>query len=231
MAGPLALGPLRLRAHALLPGSERRFTVGELGLQLVEARAGDGLAFRDRLGALLEPCLDALVLELGCAEVALARAGGLVAGAERVLLRDRVRSPLVELGALALELTLPLGEHPELPRQLRGGLGPVVIGELEVGVHRVDLDSELGKSRLLGNELGPVQIHLAPLVRNLLELIGKHLLAPLELALARRDPRRRLLGLRLAERQITRRLEIVLADLDLVLQRIAQVLLAPQRSL
>src|SRR5207248_7510222 len=110
----LPLGTVGLRVHALLPGGERGFAVGKLELELAQPGFGARLAGGDGLDALLETRLHARHLELGGAQIALARPGGLVARAECVLLRDRLGAALVELDALALQLTLALGDHPEL---------------------------------------------------------------------------------------------------------------------
>src|SRR5205085_12599976 len=79
VAGTLAVGALGLRADTLLPGGARGLAAGEIELALAQARLGLGLACGDRLCALLEPRLQALDLELGRTQVALARSRCFVA--------------------------------------------------------------------------------------------------------------------------------------------------------
>jgi hypothetical protein len=231
MAGALALRALGLRAHTFLPGCESRLAVGELELALGQPVLGTRLTRRDGVDSLLETRLHALDLELGRAQVALARAERLLARAQRVFLRDRLRTALIEVGALALQLALALGDEAELPRELRCGLRAVVVRRLEVRMPGVHLDAELGEPRLIGDELGPVQVDLAPLGRDLLELLLERAFPPLELGLARGGAGGGLLDLGLAQGEVAAGLELVLAHLDLVLQRLAKLLLAAERVL
>ena len=184
----------------------------------------------------LESRAHALDFGLRCAEVPIARPCGLFARAERLLLLTQRllaggEPPLI-VDALALDLALALGDRGELLRNLGRGVCTVMVCRLELLAARVDVDAELGEPRLLGDQLGAAKVEVTPLGRaNRSCCSPSARLALVELRLARREARADLLGLGLAEREVVVGGELALVRLELMLKRVAKLLLARQRIL
>src|SRR5579864_4876167 len=250
---PLSVDALGERPHAVVLRRELGLAASELELTRIEAHPEVGLARhqlgltsaqtllhrglprRDRVDALLQPAELAGQLVFPCRE-------RLFALPARDLLLTRCclacRHPGVGFGATlvdrcggALQLPFALCDPGKLLRERRACVGVLAVDRLERRRPAFDLSAELGEPRLLSDQLGPPQVEVPPLADHDLFALGEGALPVGELGLADGKTGAELVRLRLAQRQLVAACQLALVRLDLMLERIAQLLLARERLL
>ncbi len=240
VAGPLSVEPVALLAQALLPGGERRLPVHEHLRSSVPRPLERFLARRHRLRALLEPRPIASALGFRSLQLELpVRDRTLAAERRRVELADavfacceprfRLLPARIERSALPLQLAFALADPGELLRDLRLGLGTLLVVRPKIVRTQVDVRRELSDTCLFRNELGALRDELEAVALDLVRLDSQDDLLLLELCACRLEAGRTLLELRFAYGQVALGCELSLVRLDLMLERLAQLLLAPDR--